>query len=421
MSRDALTQSAAALVVAAADYRYLPALPDAIDADAHAMAAALADPAVSAYPPEALHLLAGGDATRARVLDSLSALAAGTTADDTVVVYWTGHGGRIPDGGHAGEYLLPIDARLDTPELLAQTAISGREFDQALREIRAGRVAVFFDCCHAGGIGWSKSAAAAPPFQPGLPTAFYEQVLSSRGRAIIASSRADELSWILPGATNSLFTQHLLAGLTGGAADTDGIVRIFDLFEYLQPRVTADQSLQHPVFKADLEHNFPLAAVPAAAHPDVSEDQYRYDVYVSYVDAEPDNTFVWERLLPQLEREGLRVAVSGDVEQPGVARVVSIERGITQARRTVVVLSPDYLRDTVADFENSLAQTMGIQENRYRLLPVQIADIDEHHLPTRIGMLTRLHLTHPRRAERELQRLITAIQTPLEHQLGRSR
>jgi hypothetical protein len=409
-------QSAAALVVAASDYRHLPTLPDAVAADAHAMAAVLADPAVGAYPREAVHLLAGEDATRAHVLDALSALAARTTSDDTVVVYWTGHGGRVADGDHAGEYLLPIDARIDTPELLAQTAISGRQFDQVLRTISAGRVAVFFDCCHAGGIGWSK-AAAAPPFQPGLPTAFYEQVLSSRGRAIIASSRADELSWILPGATNSLFTQHLLAGLAGGAANSDGIVRIFDLFEYLQPRVTADQSLQHPVFKADLEHNFPLAAVPAAARPDVSEEQYRYDVYVSYVDTEPDSTFVWEQLLPRLEREGLQVAVSGDVEQPGVARVVSIERGITQARRTVVVLSPNYLSDTVADFENTLAQTMGIQENRYRLLPVQIADIDADQLPTRISMLTSLHLTHPHRAERELQRLITALRAPLELQV----
>jgi hypothetical protein len=414
-----VTQPGAAVVVAAADYQRLPGLPAAVTADARAIVSVLTDSAASTLSRDRVRLLTGSEATRNLVLDALTELADSTGPDDTALVYWTGHGGRIPEGAHAGEYLLPIDARIDTPELFAQTSISGREFDQALRNIRAGRVAVFFDCCHAGGIGWSKSTVA-PPFQPGLPTAFFEQVLSSRGRAIIASSRADELSWILPGATNSLFTQHLLAGLAGGAADTDGIVRIFDLFEYLQPRVTADQSLQHPVFKADLEHNFPLAAVPAAARPDVSEDQYRYDVYVSYVDSEPDSTFVWEQLLPRLEREGLQVAVSGDVEQPGVARVVSIERGITQARRTVVVLSPNYLSDTVADFENTLAQTMGIQENRYRLLPVQIADIDEHQLPTRISMLTTLHLTHPHRSKRELQRLITTLHAPLETQTGQA-
>jgi hypothetical protein len=409
-----MIRPAAALAVAAAEYQHLPHLPAAIDADAQAVVDVLTDPGRCAYPPDRVRLLAGSDASRSEVREALADLGRNTTSEDTVVVYWTGHGGRVAGGEHAGEYLLPVDARTETPEALAQTAISGREFDEALRDISAGRVAVFFDCCHAGGIGWSK-AASAPSFEPGLPTAFYEQVLASRGRAIIASSRADELSWILPGAANSLFTQHLLAGLAGGAADADGIVRIFDLFEYLQPRVTADQALQHPIFKADLEHNFPLAAVPAAARRvEAEEEPYRYDVYVSYVDAEPDSTFVWERLLPRLEREGLRVAVSGDVELPGVARVVSIERGITRARRTVVVLSPNYLTDTVADFENTLAQTMGIQENRYRLLPVQIADIDARQLPTRIGMLTRLRLDHPQRAERELQRLISALESPLE-------
>jgi hypothetical protein len=68
------------------------------------------------------------------------------------------------------------------------------------------------------------------------------------------------------------------------------------------------------------------------------EEGFRYDAYVSYVDREPDTTWVWDTLVPRLEEAGLRVAVSGDVEEPGVARVVNVERGIKQAKRTVVVL-----------------------------------------------------------------------------------
>ena len=64
---------------------------------------------------------------------------------------------------------------------------------------------------------------------------------------------------MLPAAANSLFTQHLLAGFKGGVSSEDGLVRVFDLFEYVQPRVTSDQPNQHPVFKADLEENFPSA------------------------------------------------------------------------------------------------------------------------------------------------------------------
>jgi len=143
------------------------------------------------------------------------------------------------------------------------------------------------------------------------------------------------------------------------------------------------------------------------------EEGFRYDAYVSYVDKEPDTTWVWDTLVPRLEDAGLRVAVSGDVEEPGVARVVNIERGISQAKRTVVVLSEVYLSDYVADFENVLAQTMGIQEGAYRLLPVKIGAIDEDQLPVRLGMLTTLNLIHSRRAEREFGRLVQALKGPL--------
>ena len=78
-----------------------------------------------------------------------------------------------------------------------------------------------------------------------------------------------------------------------------------------------------------------------------------------------------------------------------------------------VVLSQAYLQDNVAEFENILAQTMGIQEGSYRLLPVKIEEIDESLLPTRLRMLTTLDLTHPRRADREFQRLTRALTLPL--------
>ena len=105
--------------------------------------------------------------------------------------------------------------------------------------------------------------------------------------------------------------------------------------------------------------------------------------------------------------------MSSDSEAPGVARVVNIERGIRQAKRTVVVLSDAYLADHMADFENVLAQTMGIQEGAYRLLPVKFGALDESRLPVRLSMLTTLNLAHPARAEREFGRLVQALQGPL--------
>ncbi len=143
------------------------------------------------------------------------------------------------------------------------------------------------------------------------------------------------------------------------------------------------------------------------------KDSFCYDAYISYVDKDPDATWVWDTLLPGLEKAGLRIAVSGDVEVPGVARVVNIEQGITQSKRTIVVLSQAYLVDNMAEFENVLVQTMSIQEGSYRLLPVKFTPIDQNRLPTRLSMLTTLDLVHPRRAEREFDRLVKALLEPL--------
>ena len=142
-------------------------------------------------------------------------------------------------------------------------------------------------------------------------------------------------------------------------------------------------------------------------------DGFRYDAYVSYVDREPGSTWVWDSLVPRLEEAGLRVAVSGDVDQPGVDRVVSVEQGITEARRTVVILSSAYLGDHMADFENVLAQTVGIDEGTYRVIPVNLDGGGDARLPPRLRMLTTLDLGHPSRGRRNLERLVQALKGPL--------
>lgn len=154
-----------------------------------------------------------------------------------------------------------------------------------------------------------------------------------------------------------------------------------------------------------------LAGQPKA--PAQTVDGFVYDAYLSFADCEPDATWVWTTLVPALEKAGVRVAISGVVQEPGVALVVETERAIRQSKRTVIVLSHAYLADHMTEFENVLAQSMGIQEGAYRLLPVQIEAIAENRLPTRLSMLTTLDLTHPYRGQTELARLVRALQQPL--------
>ncbi|WP_190449167.1 caspase family protein [Stenomitos frigidus] len=407
-------ENAYALVVGIANYQKIRPLPETVLKDAQDIQTLLIHPHYCGYAPENVQLLLDGQATQAALHQALDRLAQGTKADSTVFIYISSHGGRVDFGPHQGEYLLPVDADSTSGASLTATAIPSTQFTEALRAIPARKLVVVFDCCHSGGIGQPKDDAA-PVLKAGFSDNAYEALKQGKGRAILASSRSEEFSYVAQGATNSVFTQHFLAGLKGGIASDDGLIRLFNVFEYLQPRVTGAFPDQHPIFKAELEENFPVALYlggQKGAVPQV-EEGFRYDAYISYVDQAPDTGWVWDILVPKLEDAGLKIAVSGDSEKPGVARVVNIERGIQQSKRTVVMLSETYLADHMAAFENTLGQTMGIQEGTYRLLPIKSTPLDTSRLPTRLSMLTTLDLTHPRRAEREFSRLIEALRQPL--------
>lgn len=154
--------------------------------------------------------------------------------------------------------------------------------------------------------------------------------------------------------------------------------------------------------------NLPLPLKP----PGIDEKDFSYDVYISYVDEDPDSTWVWDTLLPRLEQAGLRIAVSGDVDIPGVARLINMENGITQSKRTIIVLSETYLADNMAEFENLLVQRMGIEESSVRMVPIKFTPIDSNLLPLRIGQLTIRDLAHPRRPQREFNLLVEGLQKP---------
>lgn len=409
-----LMENAQALIVGIANYHKINKLPETILKDAEDVYDLLISPQHCGYLSENVQLLLDKQASKTTLLQALTNIAHRSNKDSTIFIYFSSHGGQVKFGSYAGEYLLPVDTNAGSEASLGQTAISGTQFTETLRAIKSQKVIVIFDCCHAGGIGQPKNADPLN-FKAGFPEGYYDTLKQGRGRVILASSRSDEFSYVVPGAKNSLFTQHLLDGLRGGVPSEDGLVRIFDLFEYLQPRVTGDQPNQHPIFKAELEENIPVALYLGSKKGNIPQvgNGFRYDAYISYVDQDPDSTWVWETLLPQLEDAGLRIAVSGDSGKPGVARVVNIERGIKLSKRTIVFLSEAYLTNQMAKFENILGQTMGIQEGNYRLLPIKAMSVDTSQLPVRLSMLETLDLSHPRRAKRELERLVQTLRRPL--------
>ncbi|HET7501970.1 MAG TPA: caspase family protein [Kofleriaceae bacterium] len=357
-----------ALAIGISKYQHISTLPEVHDAPD--VAAALVVPELCGYPPGNVQTLLDAAATRAAILDALDQLAQRTRESSTVFLYFSGHGGRIQRGGADTCYLMPVDGTA-TEDTIDRTAISGAELSARLRAIPAARLTVVLDCCRASGIAEPRDAAPmlSPELGPALPL-----LARGRGRAILAASRSDGYSFVVPGQRHGVFTGHLLDGLRGAAQGAGGVIRVCDLFHYVQQKVR-EGHVQRPVFKAELEDNYPIALyrgghAPSPAVPP-PPDPFAQDAFISYRRADPeDRAWVEAVLVPRLERAGLKLCLEHRDFRLGQPRIREMERAVTRSRYTVAVLTPSYLEGGFEDFQALIAQHQTLETRVGRFVPV---------------------------------------------------
>ena len=295
--------------------------------DAKGLAGILQDPERCAYPENQVHLLTSEQATRHNILTTLGALAKSTTAESTVLVYFSGHGLQITQPFKL-YYLMPFGYK---KEELSDTAISSSEFLACLQAIPAQKLLVLLDCCHAGGVtDLSGMKIAKAPLPPEATQVF----ASGGGRIMIGSSQSNELSYA--GDPYSAFTYALMKGLCGqGAVKQDGYIRATDLAMYASrvvPTLTEDK--QHPVLDIEKADNFALAYYAAGGLqpkglPNGLEDQPRIEIkpgqlngYLQHVEASGDGAVAIGR-----DANGATI-VTGHSNIVGSGNVV--QRNVTQ-------------------------------------------------------------------------------------------
>jgi hypothetical protein len=255
----AVAFNAFALIIAIADYKSVSSLPRIVHNDASDIRNTLIAPNHCGYSPDNVHLLLDEDATLANIRSELAWLAKVAGPNDSVIFYFSGHGVLLKSIANGESALVPWDA--DMKNLLS-TCLSENELSDALRKISSARLLVLLDACHSGGSVVLKGDREANDFREGFQEKSLEHLGQGAGRVAIASSRSNETSLILPGASNSVFTAHLLEVLRGDEPSKgDGFIRVFQIFEHIAravPRSTTDR--QHPLMKAtELEMNFPVA------------------------------------------------------------------------------------------------------------------------------------------------------------------
>jgi uncharacterized caspase-like protein len=194
-------------------------------------------------------------------------LARSAKKDDTVLIFFAGHGApeidqRGVERDGLAKYLIPSDA---DPDDLYSTALPMDEMQTIFGRVEAERMVVFLDACYSGAAGGrtfsSKKTRAA-----NLDDQFLERLTRSKGRAIITASRPSEVSIELPELGHGIFTHYLVQGLKGAAdLNKDGIITVQELYEYVEQQVSAKSRSvggnQHPVMKGEMEGALPLVRV----------------------------------------------------------------------------------------------------------------------------------------------------------------
>ena len=189
--------------------------------------------------------------------------------DDTVVVFFAGHG--VPEIDPRGverdglaKYLAPADV---DPDDLYSTGLPMDELQTIFQRIEAERMVVFLDACYSGTAGGRTFSSLKMKTRAAhVDDLFLERLARSKGRAIITASRPNELSLEVPELGHGLFTYYLLQGLRGaGDLNRDGMVSLQELYEYLEQQVTQKSRAlggnQHPMMKSELEGVLPLVKV----------------------------------------------------------------------------------------------------------------------------------------------------------------
>jgi uncharacterized caspase-like protein len=209
--------------------------------DVYAIQKVLTNPSLCGYCNDSQHIRVLHDisATKDKISDGLNWLKSQIVNDSeaTVIVYYSGHGWLNQTTDQY--YLVPHDVK---PYNIPDSAFAAIEFITALREIKARRLSVFVDCCHAEGMANAKNVMnlelPSDFAQIALPKNLIETLKQGEGRAVFTSSRGNQLSWIRSDETMSIYTYHLIEALKGANnIPGDTMVRISNLMNHLSKTV----------------------------------------------------------------------------------------------------------------------------------------------------------------------------------------
>ncbi len=138
-------------------------------------------------------------------------------------------------------------------------------------------------------------------------------------------------------------------------------------------------------------------------------EAFAFDVFISY--SSKNQEWVRGELLKRIEKAGLKAFIDFRDFTPGAPSIKECERGVVECRKTLLILTPDYLTSGWTEIENVMAQTLDPANETLRMIPLLKADCEK---PLRIGALTHINFTDGADHELAWRQLLTALGRPPE-------
>ncbi|NKI32315.1 caspase family protein [Croceivirga thetidis] len=245
--------------------------------DARAVYNILADEAYAGYPAENIILITEEQATRKGILDALDELIAKTSEDSSVLLFYSGHGGLYEPWNQF--YLVPHG--FDEVEY-ETTWVKAEELREKISKIKSRRLVFFLDCCHAAGMTQSlnMSESAKPQKELGQAEGLAQHIDDGRGMSIVSSCREDQLSYIMDGDHNSLYTKCLQEVLKAEHKKQfeEPFIRISEVVQYIFRKVPERNPAQRPYANLQIYDDFILSCVPKDRQSAVLQESSEPDV-----------------------------------------------------------------------------------------------------------------------------------------------
>lgn len=221
-------------------------------ADAKSFYNWLISPKGGRYAPARIKLLLNEKATYENMKDAICLWLKQALSEDTVIIYFAGHGSPDSPDSPDNLFLLPYDVKYDR---ISVTGFPMWDIESALKRfIKSKKVVIITDACHSGGVGQSfdmvRRAGRGIKVNP-ISTGFRNLSQVSDGVCVITASDEKQYSqesqkW---GGGHGVFTYFLLKGLNGEADyNNSNSVTLGELTSYISQEVRrATKNAQSPI------------------------------------------------------------------------------------------------------------------------------------------------------------------------------